>query len=124
MRISHALRAARHAVFPNNGLGPPRVVPDDAEALEIKRRAAAAVLSAVPDWAWGLYLGRRGGDGNKQRDPELWETEVEGWLDVVGDPYMNRHLVVRIVELVVVRLVPEMGERGVDTLLSERVGGL
>jgi len=54
----------------------------------------------------------------------VWAREVEREvLDVWGDAYLNRHLAYAIVELVVVRVVPEMGEKGVEALMGERVGG-
>lgn len=49
-------------------------------------------------------------------------AEVEAVLDVFGDPYMNKHLVFAIVELCVVRLVPEMREMGVRELMEARLG--
>jgi hypothetical protein len=129
LRISEALRAARQAIFPNNGPAPPRVVPDGDEVLEIRNRAARAIVAVVPERAWGLYLGSkgpsdRGGSQEKQEKEKYWVAEVEAWLDVVGDPYLNRHLMIRLVELLVVRVIPEMAEDGVDTLLSDRVGAL
>jgi len=36
-------------------------------------------------------------------------SDVEGTLDVFGDAYLNRHFVFAIVEVLVVRLFPEMG---------------
>lgn len=57
-----------------------------------------------------------------------WESQVrvfeEGVLAAFADPYANRHLAFRAVELLVVRLVPEMGLRGPGELLEERIGGL
>lgn len=44
----------------------------------------------------------------------------EGILDVFGNSYLNKHLVYNILELVLVRLVPELGESGVADLLAER----
>lgn len=48
--------------------------------------------------------------------------EVADMLDVLGDAYMNKHLVFGIVELVVVRVFPEVGARGVEALMKERLG--
>jgi hypothetical protein len=42
-------------------------------------------------------------------------------LDVFGDAYCNKHLVYGIVELVLVRLMPELAERGVIELWEERL---
>ena len=58
-------------------------------------------------------------DADEGREAML--EELEELLDTFGDAYMNRHLVFVIVELVVLRMVPEMGERGVRELLEERV---
>jgi hypothetical protein len=49
-------------------------------------------------------------------------SQVEEVLDVFGDPYANKHLVFSLIELVVVRLVPEMGVVGVRELMERRVG--
>jgi len=48
--------------------------------------------------------------------------QVAAMLDVLNDAYMNKHLVFGIVELVVVRLLPEVGEKGVEALMKERLG--
>ena len=43
-------------------------------------------------------------------------------LDMFGDSYLNKHLLYGVVELIVVRLLPELGETGVEELLAERLG--
>ena len=48
--------------------------------------------------------------------------EVEGELGAWGDGYLNRHLGYRILELVIVRVMPEMGVKSVSELLRERIG--
>jgi hypothetical protein len=49
-------------------------------------------------------------------------SEIErGILDVFSDAYCNKHLVYGILELVVVRLLPEMKEKGVLELWGERI---
>jgi hypothetical protein len=47
-------------------------------------------------------------------------SQLEEMLDIFGDAYMNKHLVYNILELVVVRLVPELGESTPSELLVER----
>lgn len=47
--------------------------------------------------------------------------EIEEVLGMFGDSYLNKHLIYGVVELIVVRLVPEMGEKGVVELLGERL---
>ena len=68
-------------------------------------------------------MGTAAGEGNDARAREKMVAEVEGILDVFGDSYMNKHLVFGIVELVLVRLVPELGENGVGELMAMRLGG-
>lgn len=53
---------------------------------------------------------------------ESWVAEIEGELDVFGDGFLNRHLAYAILELVVVRVLPELGEKGVEELVRERIG--
>lgn len=48
--------------------------------------------------------------------------EVENLLDVFGDAYCNKHLVYGIAELVLVRLMPELAEKGVRDLMEGRLG--
>ncbi|KAK4178469.1 PXA domain-containing protein [Triangularia setosa] len=49
-------------------------------------------------------------------------SEIErGILGVFSDAYCNKHLVYSLVELIIVRLMPEIGERGVLELWGERV---
>lgn len=48
------------------------------------------------------------------------ESEV---LDVWSDAYLNRHVAYQILELVVVRILPEMAEKGVSELMESRLGG-
>lgn len=47
------------------------------------------------------------------------ESEV---LDVWSDTYLNRHVAYQILELVVVRVLPEMAEKGVSELMERRFG--
>jgi len=57
-------------------------------------------------------------------EPEQRIREVEGELDVWGDAYLNKHLLYAIVEMVVVRVLPEVGERGVREGMEGRGLGL
>ena len=66
------------------------------------------------------------GKGDEEQQ-ELWERElmikeVECILDIFGDSYCNKHLVYGVLELVIVRLFPEMGEKGVKELMEARLG--
>ena len=58
--------------------------------------------------------------GSEER--EDWVGEVEGELDVWGDEYLNKHLGYAVLELIVIRILPEIGEQRVEELLRERLG--
>jgi hypothetical protein len=46
---------------------------------------------------------------------------VEEILGIFGDSYCNKHLLYGVVELIIVRLIPEIAEKGVEELLQERL---
>jgi hypothetical protein len=106
------LRTARSALFPNNAPAPPRKVPSQSEQLLIRRRCAEAILSLVPVRIQGVYFG----DGRERR-----VAEVEELLNIFDDNYCNKHLLYGAVELILVRLMPELAEKGVEELLEERL---
>jgi hypothetical protein len=106
------LRTTRAGLFPNNTLAPPRVVPSQEEQLLIRRRCAETVLSLVPAKVQDIYFG----PGTERR-----VKEVEEGLDIFGDSYCNKHLLYGVVDLIIVRLIPELGEKGVEELLAERL---
>lgn len=41
---------------------------------------------------------------------------------VLSDEYCNKHLMYGVLELILVRLMPELAEKGVVELLEERLG--
>ena len=133
----------RTSLFPYNALGPGRVTPNWAEQGAIKRRCAVALLDLVPhSIAQRFLLGSRwrgedkararkvSGDcdegqerlGKQEEGTEDLIQEVENTLDIFGDVYCNKHLIYSIVELCIVRLVPEVGEMGVRELMEARLG--
>ncbi|RYO81323.1 hypothetical protein DL766_006587 [Monosporascus sp. MC13-8B] len=57
-------------------------------------------------------------DGDEERI--LCEIET-GIIDVFSDAYCNKHLMYGILELILVRLMPELAEKGVIELLEERL---
>ncbi|MCJ1478347.1 hypothetical protein MMC13_007025 [Lambiella insularis] len=143
------LLSLRTALFPNNTPAPPRADPSPAEQIAIKRRCARALLSLIPPRVAKRFFAVRptarppsteatlsprsvtsintsaresDGEGPGDADEEQMLAEVEAVLDVFGDAYMNKHLVFGIVELCVVRLMPEMGEMGVRELMETRLG--
>lgn len=58
----------------------------------------------------------------EEDDEEDMIDEVEGILAVLSDEYCNKHLMYGVLELVLVRLMPELGARGVEELWEERLG--
>jgi hypothetical protein len=119
--LPHLLSLARQTLFPNNTIPlaspPPLPPPSEIPARSrIQHECALRLLSLLPPAACSRIFG--------SGDPAVWAREVErDLLDVWGDAYLNRHLAYAVLELVVVRVVPEMGERGVEALMEERVGG-
>lgn len=108
------LRTLRATLFPQNGLAPARQPPSDEEAKAIKRRCAATLLGLLPPTVASVFF------ANKNQIDQLRQVEV--LLDCLDDTYLNKHLIFAIVELVVLRLVPELGGGGVQALLEERLG--
>lgn len=47
---------------------------------------------------------------------------MEEILDLFGDEYCNKHLMYGILELILVRLMPELSERRVGELMAEKLG--
>jgi hypothetical protein len=107
------LRTLRATLFPNNALGPPRQIPSDEEAQAIKYRCAATLLNLVPPKVAAAFL------ATSEREKQI--RQIEDTLSSLDDTYLNKHLILQIIELIVLRLFPELGERGVKELLEERV---
>jgi hypothetical protein len=116
------LLTVRASLFPGNALAPARQLPSPEEQLLIRRRCAEAILALIPAKVRMIYFGLQGGEeGAEERSRERWVREVEEVLNVFGDSYCNRHLIYGLLELVLVRLMPELGEKGVRELWEERL---
>ena len=100
------LQAIRGALFPDNALAPARQTPTSAETEEIKRVCAKAIIDAIPKPFGVRYFATE--------DQNLARQDVERSLDWFADPYINKHLIISAVELIVVRLFPELGEDRVE----------
>jgi hypothetical protein len=85
---------------------PPHLSPP-ATSAQYKHKAADA-QARPPD------------NGDDDDEPILGEIE-SSILDVFSDAYCNKHLVYAILELVLVRLMPELAEKGVVDLWDERL---
>jgi len=55
-------------------------------------------------------------------DQNQWAGDVEVELDVWGDEYMNKHVAYAVLELIIVRVLPELAEKRVEELMKERLG--
>lgn len=63
---------------------------------------------------------KAGNPGDQQEARILSEIET-GVLDVFSDVYCNKHLMYSVLELVIVRLMPELADKGVVDLWGERL---
>lgn len=107
------LTSARAALFPNGAMGPPRPYPTAMEQTAIREAAARALLDRIPAVVKRHYFGGE--------EPE-WRSVINGYLDIVAEREVNKHLVYQVLELVVVRLVPELEEMEVRKLMKGRIG--
>ncbi|KAH7170338.1 hypothetical protein EDB81DRAFT_752861 [Dactylonectria macrodidyma] len=121
------LRTVRGVLFPSNAPGTPSLFPpsSDAELQALRRRAANALWELLPSGVARLYFGGRlwrpTGDGAVAKHDAAVD-ELEHLLLVVDDEYCNKHLMYSVLELVLVRLMPELSEKGVVELQEERLG--
>jgi hypothetical protein len=95
-------------------MAPPRTVPTPEEALVIKRRCAETVVNALPELLARVYFGTS--------DPEEMRKQTEEALSILDDSYTTKRLLFGIIELVIVRLIPELAEKTVGDLMDERLG--
>lgn len=94
-------------------MGPPRQTPSDEEAKEIKRKCAVALLDLLPPKVATAFF------ATQSHEAQL--GQIEEILGCFNDTYLNKHLIFQIVELIVVRLFPELGEQNVRDLMEERI---
>ncbi|KAK5110057.1 hypothetical protein LTR62_006301 [Meristemomyces frigidus] len=94
------LRSIRAAAFPDNALALGRPPPSNDEIVTIKQDCSKAILEALPEVVARTYFATS--------DKEKMQREVEGMLEVFGTGYVNKHLIVGVLELVIVRLFPEL----------------
>lgn len=104
---------------------------NEEELLALRRKCAKSFLALLPHWVARWYFGttqqsgesfaranRISDDANEERI--LSEIE-EGILDVFSDHYCNKHLMYSALELVLIRLMPELAEKGIVELWEERL---
>ncbi|KEZ42610.1 hypothetical protein SAPIO_CDS5851 [Scedosporium apiospermum] len=130
-RLPPLLRSLRAALFPNNAPGTPTLFPptSDEQLLALRRRSAASLASIFPPWLTSLYFaGRPPWTSAATRpassngvDSEVVDAIDDSLLDVFADEYCNKHLMYSVLELVLVRLMPELTEKRVSELWEERL---
>lgn len=108
------LRSLRVTLFPKNSMGPPAPpTPSSEESVEIRRRTAKSILDPIPAFIAHTYYATRDED-------EIVKTIEDDALCPFDDAYLNKHLVYSILELILIRLIPELGEQPISALLAER----
>ncbi|KAH0541348.1 hypothetical protein FGG08_004186 [Glutinoglossum americanum] len=113
--LTSSLRLARTSLFPSNSSPPPpRPMPDPLEMAEIKQRCTRSILALIPAPITQSYL-------RSDSEKEL-EGAVAEILEIFGDAYCNKHLIYGIVDLVVLRLMPELADERPSVLLKRRIG--
>lgn len=125
------LRSIRAALFPHNAPGTSTLSPPSspAELAALRRRCAAALWSLVPASGrpaarlvlLGADFASFGVGGGGDDDQAVLDELERGVLAVFGDAYCNKHVVYAAVELVLVRLLPELADKGVVELWGERI---
>ncbi|RAO64345.1 uncharacterized protein BHQ10_000357 [Talaromyces amestolkiae] len=122
--------------------------PSPSEIAVIKRQCATDILSLIPESVARAFF--RGNAENQVNDyrphdrnesshnetspftskgssqsstadtEDLLETIESDLLDPFSDAYCNKHLIYAIVELVLIKLIPELSEQSVSSLMEER----
>jgi len=114
------LLQVRAIIFPNNSMGPPAPPPPSAEeARLIRSKAASDILSLVPRPVARKFFAVSG--ANDEENQESMRAQIEEsmlcWTD---DAELNKHLIYSILDLILLRLVPEMQGKTPIELLAER----
>lgn len=87
-------------MFPGNSLAPARIPATEEEVIRIKRDCAVAIVDAIPEVVRSRFFAT--GDAKRMVD------DVEESLELLGDAHINKHLIICAVDLIAVRLFPEL----------------
>ena len=91
---------------------PPRIPPTPSESIEIRRTAEVAALNALPHIIRKLLLGTE----EQQQNENMSEL-----FDLLGRKECNKHLLMFLIDLMVVRLIPELTEMSPKELYDWRM---
>ena len=95
-------------------MGPPAPPPPLVEERwAIKRKAAESIRGLMPAFVAQKYYATNDNE-------TIVDEVVEDILDPLDDTYLNKHLMYAILELILVKLIPELGEQPISELLAER----
>ncbi|QIW96051.1 hypothetical protein AMS68_001569 [Peltaster fructicola] len=94
------LRTARQSLFPGGAFAPARPLPSLNEVLTIRQACGEAVLEAIPLSMRRVYFATT--------NREVMLRDVLKTVDLLADPYINKALIISIVELIVSQLFPEL----------------
>jgi hypothetical protein len=119
-------RSVRSAIFGGTTAVAAKGSQTDLPAAEADPTVRATGVEAVPG-------GRDAADDEGQDDESMDDpndpiddaqrADVEHTLlEPLSDPYLNKHVAIALVELILVRILPEIGEQGVGELMGERLG--
>lgn len=109
--VLHNLRAT---LFPKNTMGPPAPpAPSLEERPLIRRRTAESLHALLPRAIAHRFYAT-------SDDADIISTIENELLRPLDDEYLNKHLVYSILELVLLRLLPELDESPISALLTER----
>ena len=113
--VARALKTVRSSLFPGDALPSPRLHPSEAEQARIRRATEHILVAAVPERVRAVWW--RGLD----RD-EMARQVGRNWLDPFGDKEINKVLIVRLLDLAVGRVLPELLESGGAEIRKQRSG--
>ena len=113
--VASALKTVRSSLFPGDALPSPRPRPSEAEQARIRRATEHILVAAVPERVRAVWW--RGLDGD-----EMARQVGRNWLDPFGDKEINKVLIVRLLDLAVGRVLPELLESGGAEIRKQRSG--
>ncbi|KAJ5183466.1 hypothetical protein N7492_001082 [Penicillium capsulatum] len=107
--------------------GDPRSSPPAEQRTSPLANSCGPDYSGGPDEDSGNLTADRGRTDSQNEhtedDPEeglLLRTIESELLDLLGDAYCNKHLIYAILETVLAKILPEVSERSVETLMEDR----
>ncbi|KPI36834.1 uncharacterized protein AB675_11791 [Cyphellophora attinorum] len=111
----------RATIFPQNSLGPAAPPPPTPErALEIRATAAHDLLSLLPKVGVRALFGADQTLEDHDGEANTAQRQVEDILDVFGEARLNKYWIYGIIELIIVRLCPEMLSKTPTELMADR----